>query len=121
MKKDNYGITFNNLNYLFDLNSRKLKPQISLLTLDLKKEYSEILSNENLDEIISLLETESPELIPVADIGFIYNKKSSVTKFLQWIINEGQQYNHEFGFLTLDKKQTVSEVSRLQSNLLTNN
>ena len=54
IKKDSIGLTFNNLGYLYDVNSRKLKDGIALLPLDLKKETKEILTG-NLDNVIEVL------------------------------------------------------------------
>jgi phosphate transport system substrate-binding protein len=42
IKKDSIGLAYNNLGYLFDTNSRKLKEGIALLPLDLKKDSKEI-------------------------------------------------------------------------------
>lgn len=118
INKDHTGITFNNLAYLFDLQSRKLKPQLALLPLDLKKDQSNILSSGNLDEALQLLETEKVELVPIEEIGFIHTDKQSAADFLHWLVTEGQQYNHSAGFLTLDDNQLVQEQRRLEKQYL---
>ncbi|QUR50568.1 hypothetical protein FQN59_20615 [Parabacteroides distasonis] len=110
---------FNNLTYLFDLESRKLKPQLSLLPLDVKKEQGEILRNGDLDETLQLLENDAITLVPLREVGFAYKDKHIVAGFLHWIVSEGQQYNHDFGFLTLDKKQAQKEKKQLETKLLT--
>ena len=99
--KDHTGITFNSLTYLFDLQSRQLKSHLSLLPLDVKKEQSEVLEGGNLDATLQLLEQEHIDLVPLQKVGFAYEDKNAVSDFLNWVVNEGQQYNHAYGFLTL--------------------
>jgi ABC-type phosphate transport system substrate-binding protein len=103
IQKDSTGVTFNNLSYIFDLNDRRLKDEIALLPLDVKKEQQEALRSENLDETLALLEEQKVELIPVHPIGVAYNEKEDVKNFLNWIITDGQKYNHAYGFLSLGK------------------
>lgn len=119
IEKDKKAITFNYLSYLFDMESRLLKQQLVILPLDVKREQQEILTTGNLDRIISLLENTEIDLIPIEHIGFVFEKQESVITFLHWILNEGQQYNHDFGFLTLDHKLAQQEVKQLQTQLLT--
>ena len=106
IRKDNSGISFNNLNYIFDLQSRRLKDEISLLPLDLKKEYNEILSESNLDKTIELLERKKFDLIPVEELTFEVANAGNpeIQQFLQWVLTEGQSFNHEFGFLNVENK-----------------
>ncbi|MDR0835256.1 MAG: substrate-binding domain-containing protein [Tannerella sp.] len=121
VQKDETGVSFNNLNYLYDLNSRQLKKEIAILPLDLKKEYSTILEESNLDKLIDLLEEKSIELIPVEEIGFVFQNQVNpeVKNFLQWILSEGQAYNHQFGFLNLDEKTLNQQKEQVENRLLT--
>lgn len=121
VKKDSIGLAYNNLNYLYDTNSRKLKDGLALLPLDLKKDVKEILTG-NLDNVIDVLEENRIETIPVANIGFVYsntNLNKEVSEFLKWVLKEGQQYNHEKGFLNLDKQTLADQTNRLNEKFLT--
>jgi ABC-type phosphate transport system substrate-binding protein len=118
IQKDKTGVTFNNLSYIYDLSDRRLKDEIALLPLDVKKEQLETLRSENLDETLSLLETQKVDFIPIQHIGFTYTDKGLAKDFLKWIITDGQQYNHEFGFLTLDEKTLAYQKSHIDANLL---
>ncbi|MDR2382849.1 MAG: hypothetical protein LBD76_03070 [Prevotellaceae bacterium] len=120
ISKDPTGITFNNLSYIYDLKDRQLKDGITLLPLDVKKDQSEIIKSENLDETISLLENEKVEPIPVLNIGFAYYEQAETRQFLKWIITEGQKFNHEFGFLQVDKKTLSYQKNILGDILFTN-
>ena len=120
VKKDSIGLTFNNLGYLFDVNSRTLKTDVALLPLDLKKEAKSILTG-NLDEVLNVLELTKVETVPVEKIGFIYsyqNAKNELTAFLKWVLTDGQKFNHEQGFLNLDKQALVEQESRLSDKYL---
>ncbi|MDR1407046.1 MAG: hypothetical protein LBJ23_03215 [Tannerella sp.] len=118
--KDPTGVTFNNLSYIYDLKDRQLKDEITLLPLQVRKEQSDIIRSENLDETLSLLENEKIELVPVHHIGFAFAREDRAKDFLKWILAEGQQFNHEFGFLRLDEKTRSHEQKQFGNNLLTN-
>jgi len=120
IRKDTIGITFNNLGYLFDVNSRNLKEGIALLPLDLKKETKGITTG-NLDEVISVLETTRVETIPVEKFGFIYsaqNVRKEVSDFLRWVLADGQKFNHAEGFLLLEKQVLAEQSNQLNEKFL---
>ncbi len=118
--KDHTGITFNNLSYLFDLQSRTLKPSLFLIPLDIKKEQREVLDSGNLDKTLQLLESNDVDLVPLSKVGFAYDDNDLAVDFLRWIVSEGQQYNHDFGFLTLDGKTASKTLRQLDGNSLAN-
>ena len=120
IKKDTVGLAYNNLGYLYDTNSRKLKDGIALLPLDLKKDTKDILTG-NLDYVIDVLEKNHIETIPVEKIGFIYSQQTArkeVSDFLKWVLTEGQKFNHEEGFLNLDKQSLAEQANRLTDKYL---
>jgi len=121
IKRDTIGLTFNNLGYLYDTNSRKLKEGIALLPLDLKKETKSITTGD-LDEVLSILEKNKVETIPVEKFGFIYsqeNARKEVTDFLKWVLTDGQKFNHAEGFLNLNKLELTEQNNRLSDKFLT--
>lgn len=121
IKKDSIGITYNNLGYIYDTNSRKLKDGLALLPLDLKKEAKEILTG-NLDYVIRVLENTIIETIPVENISFVYsntNVNKEISEFLKWVLSEGQKYNHDKGFLKLDNQTLAEQTNRLNEKFLT--
>jgi len=121
LKKDSIGISYNTLSYVYDTNSRNLKSGLAILPVDLRKDAKVIL-NGTLDDVLSALETTKVETIPVERIGFVLSQQSArkeVTAFLKWVLSEGQQFNHEFGFLTLDKNLAAEQAVRLNEKLLT--
>ncbi|MDD4991931.1 MAG: hypothetical protein PHR83_06850 [Paludibacter sp.] len=121
IKKDSIGLTYNNLGYLYDVNSRNLKEGIALLPLDLKKEAKSILSG-NLDEVLNVLEANRVETVPVERIGFVYsnqNARKEVSAFVKWVLTDGQKFNHDKGFLNLDKQALAEQTNLLSERFLT--
>lgn len=120
IQKDNSGITFNNLSYIFDIETRSLKNNLSLIPLDVKKDQREILQEADIDKTLELLEKENISLIPVENIGFAYQKNNLTAKrFLKWILSEGQQYNHKYGFLKAKGTVVASQLKSIEESLLT--
>jgi ABC-type phosphate transport system substrate-binding protein len=123
--KDIKGVSFNSLNYVFNIESRQLNDGIALLPLDVKKEYAEIFNLQNLDETIKLLESTEINLIPVEELTFVLkgNVNAETLHFLDWALSKGQDYIHSFGLLQLDTKtlaQQRKQISALETLLLAN-
>ncbi|GHS92479.1 hypothetical protein FACS1894203_4950 [Bacteroidia bacterium] len=120
IQKDETGITFNTLNYVFDLKSRQLKSKISLVPLHLKAKQKEVLESLNIDRILTLLEESKIETIPVENFGLQipaeYSNNEEVANFISWILVHGQQYNHEYGFLNLDQETLASQKTQLENS-----
>lgn len=120
IQKDSLGVTFNNLGYIFDLKSRKLKDGVSILPVDLKRESAESLS-ANIDQAIHLLENNTFETIPVEKVGFLFNSNDAnqnVKEFLKWVATDGQKFNHDYGFLNLDKETLSNQIGLIDNKYL---
>ncbi|HBB01304.1 MAG: hypothetical protein A2W86_06080 [Bacteroidetes bacterium GWD2_45_23] len=116
VQNDHVGVTFNNLSYLFDIETRKLKEGLALIPLDVRKEQREVLKQADMDQTIALLEREQIQLIPVLNFGFIYrNDNSQAQKFLTWILSEGQQYNKTYGFLPVEDKILAAQLKEIDN------
>ncbi len=114
IQKDKQSVTFNNVAYLYDTESRQLKQHIAILPLNLKKEQEQTLLSGNLDETLALLENSSISTIPVEIIGFAYKTyNDEVDNFLAWVVSEGQQYNNKAGYLKLDLKDQKKQLAHL--------
>jgi ABC-type phosphate transport system substrate-binding protein len=120
IQKDEKGVTFNTLNYVFDLTSRQLKSGISLIPLQLKSKQKEAFESYNIDQLISLLEGSKIETIPVGNFGLQIPKEyfgnEDIVNFVNWILEHGQQYNHEYGFLNLDNKTLTNQKEQLDDS-----
>ncbi|MDR0687712.1 MAG: hypothetical protein LBF55_03375 [Prevotellaceae bacterium] len=121
IKKDAAGVTFNSLTYLYDTETRRLKEGLAILPLDVKKVQREVLYSNNIDQAIALLEEEKIDVIPVPYIGAVYSREAAVAArdFARWVITDGQQYNHSYGFLNPDKKLLALQQQQAKKQLLT--
>ena len=106
LSKDPQGVSFNALPNIFDLQSRHIKSDLTIIGIDVKKDLEETFSDKaTLDEVISVLENGKVSEVAVERIGVSYNEgDDAVSQFLKWILEKGTQYNHEFGLLNLSKK-----------------
>jgi ABC-type phosphate transport system substrate-binding protein len=118
--KDPLGVTFNTLSNIFDLESRQLKSELSLVSLDLKKELeSSFNENGTLDDVLNTLESSKSAEVAIEKVGItINNPDEAVNRFLQWVLENGTKYNHEYGFLNLDNKEAKAQINQV-NNVLT--
>jgi hypothetical protein len=99
--KDPFGVSFNTLSNIFDLKSRQLKNDLTLVGLDLKKDVADSF-NGTLDDVINSLENGKPAEVAIEKVGITFNKKDeAISRFLQWVLENGTKYNHQYGLLNL--------------------
>ena len=103
ISKDPLGISFNALSNIFDLESRHVKSNLTIIGIDVKKSLEDSFSNKvTLDELISILENSNISEVAIEKIGVSYHSTDDdIKQFLNWIVTAGTQYNHEFGLLNL--------------------
>lgn len=110
---DPTGVTYSNLGLIYDLNKRVPLSGIKILPIDpdnnghLKKDE---LVYDNLDQLITYLETTKISTIPSDEISLSYNKHNNnplVADFVNWVKISGQQFNHQFGFLRTNEKDSA--------------
>ncbi|SHF43571.1 hypothetical protein [Dysgonomonas macrotermitis] len=107
LAKDQSGIAFNYLSYIYDTKSKKLKDGIAILPIDLKKDQWQTISS-GIEGTLQLLEKEKVNLIPVKPLSVAIdyvNLNKDTQDFLEWVVTAGQQVNHAQGFLTVDSPQ----------------
>ena len=119
LSKDPLGVSFNALSNIFDLNNRHLKNDISLISLDVKKELADSFSDEgSLDDVLNILESGKISEIAIGKVGVSYNQADdAVNQFLQWVLDSGIKYNHEYGLLNLDRKETSTQLDKVKTIL----
>ncbi|MBO4841100.1 MAG: hypothetical protein J5524_08640 [Bacteroidaceae bacterium] len=103
LTKDPLGVSFNALPNIFDLKSRHIKENLSIIGLDVKKNLEESFSDKGtLDQIIDALEHGKVQEVTVQKIGVHYkNANEDVNRFLSWVVTNGTKYNHQYGLLNL--------------------
>ena len=115
--KDPLGVSFNALPNIFDLQSRHIKSNLTLIGIDVKKNLEKNFSDEaTLDEVIAALENGKIQEVAVEKIGVSYNiADDAVNQFLNWILTAGTKYNHGYGLLNLDNKQSQAQIEKVKS------
>ncbi len=116
LAKDPLGVSFNALPNIFDLQSRHIKSNLTIIGIDVKKNLEEIFSDKvTLDELIVALESGKVSEIAVEKIGVSYNgSDEAINQFLNWVLTDGTKYNHEYGLLNLDNKLTQIEIEKVK-------
>ena len=109
--EDAWGLGISALGNLYDLQSRHLKDQLQVASLDDSKKID---LTASLDEVLEALETHTVEGIDVEKIGFSFDVNNlQLNRFVNWVLTDGQQYLHEYGLLTLSQKDLISQQRSL--------
>ena len=119
LSKDPLGVSFNVLPNIFDLQSRHIKEDLTIVSIDVKKNLEESFSDKaTLDEVIKALENSKVQEVAVEKIGLSYNQADdAVNQFLQWVLTNGTKYNHEYGLLNLDNKLAQVQIEKVKTIL----
>jgi hypothetical protein len=117
LAKDPLGVSFNALPNIFDLKSRHIKSDLTIIGIDVKKNLEESFSDKaTLDELISVLENGKVQEVAIEKVGLQYNANDDATaQFLQWVLTNGVKYNHEYGLLNLDNKLTQVQIDKVKT------
>jgi len=123
LAKDPLGVSFNALPNIFDLQSRHVKSDLSIIGIDVKKNLEENFSDKaTLDELITILENDRVSEVAIEKIGVSYNEADeTLNQFLQWVLTNGTKYNHEYGLLNLDNKVAQIEIDKIKNSLTAQN
>ena len=117
LSKDPLGVSFNALPNIFDLKSRHIKNDLTIIGIDVKKSLEDSFSDKaTLDELILALENGKVSEVAVEKIGVSYNvADDAINQFLSWVLAQGTKYNHEFGLLNLDNKLTQAQIDKVKT------
>lgn len=119
VKNDPLGIGFNNTIYIYNLNTNKKYDGLEVIPIDVNE-------NGNIDEEESFYDTMDQIMQAIADgkypsppareLYFVAKAKpeiKTVSKFLQWILSDGQQFVAEAGYVKLNEKYIDEEIKKL--------
>jgi phosphate transport system substrate-binding protein len=102
---DTTSVSYSNLSLIYDLNKRTPVSGVKILPIDLNNNGrldNEEQIYENLDDIITQLESSKKTLIPTGYFSFLVEKQllsPDLSSFVNWVKEFGQKYNHQYGFL----------------------
>lgn len=109
--EDSTGVTYNNLGLIYDLKKRTPIDGIKILPIDLNNNGrldKEEQIYENLDQVIAFLENSKKASVPTDYVSFVTDKELSnpeIPDFINWVKESGQEYNHHYGFLSINASQ----------------
>ena len=120
VRNNNYGIGYNNLNFVFDMQTRKPYQGLSVIPIDLNgngKIDKEEEFYHSLDEVMNAINTGQYPSPPARALYFVSAGKPTsklAIAFLQWILTDGQKYVGEAGYVTLKPDIIKEELTKLQ-------
>ena len=121
--KDPLGVSFNALPNIFDLKSRHIKENLTIIGIDVKKSLEDSFSDKaTRDELILARENGKVSEVAVEKIGVSFNiADDAVNQFLSWVLAQGTKYNHEYGLLNLDNKFVQAQINKVKTEFTAQN
>lgn len=120
VKNDPLGMGYNNVNYVFDLQTRRPYPGLAVIPIDLNNN-GVIDPEENfygtLDSLNGAIRNgiyPSPPARPLYFVSKGKPQKEEVIVFLKWILENGQQYVEAAGYVPLPDQMIKSELLKLE-------
>ena len=120
VKKDFNGIGFNNVIYVFDINSKAKYPGIEVLPIDVNGD-NKITAEEqfygDMNQLIAAIGDGRYPSPPARELYFVSKGKpqsEAVKIFLSWVLNEGQKFVIETGYIQLPADRLKTEVEKLK-------
>ena len=120
IRKTENGIGFNNLNFIFDMNTRKVYPGLAVIPIDLNgngKIDQEESIYKTLDQVMKAIQSGIYPSPPARDLYLVAAGKPQnkiVLAFLQWILTDGQKYLTEAGYVTLSNEKIQNSLAKLK-------
>ncbi|HOW25933.1 MAG TPA: substrate-binding domain-containing protein [Bacteroidales bacterium] len=119
IKNDPVGIGFNNINYAYDMSTRKKYEGLEVVPIDLNA--NEIIDPEEnfyetQDDIITAIKNNLYPSPPARDLYFVSKGKpanEAAVAFLKWILTDGQKIVNESGYVELSGEKIQSELAKL--------
>jgi phosphate transport system substrate-binding protein len=114
------GIGYNNLNFTYDLSTRKPFSGIAVVPIDLNNN-GKIDPDEDfyatLDEIMKAINDGKYPSPPARDLYLVTKGKPSnklVLAFLEWILTDGQKYVPEAGYIVISPEKIKADLDKLR-------
>ncbi|NCD43325.1 MAG: PstS family phosphate ABC transporter substrate-binding protein, partial [Bacteroidia bacterium] len=120
VKNDIYGIGFNNVVYIYDLQTRQKYPGLEVIPLDLNDDGI-ISAEENfystVDDMAGAIESGIYPSPPARDLYFVAHgkpTKAATLKFIKWILTAGQKYVCDAGYVSLSEEKLSDEMQKIR-------
>lgn len=120
VKKDPLGIGYNNLIYVYDIQSRKFYPGIAVIPIDVNENGKIDVEEDvyaSLDVLMNAIRDGRYPSPPARELYFVSKGKPTdpvVTEFLKWILKDGQKYVNESGYVQLPVANINIELDKIK-------
>jgi len=120
VKLDEMGIGYNNINFAYDLKTKKPVAGLAVVPIDLngnRKIDVEENFYETLDQIDKAIAEGRYPSPPARELYFVTKgkpAKKQVLAFLKWVLTDGQKFVAETGYVPLSAAKLETELSKLQ-------
>jgi phosphate transport system substrate-binding protein len=120
VKNDRFGMGYNNVIYAYDINTRKKFDGIEIVPFDINS--NGIIDEDEsfydtLDEICKAIAEYRYPSPPARDLYLVSKgkpKNKVVIAFLEWVLENGQQFVDEAGYVKLSDEKISNELGKLQ-------
>lgn len=120
VKNNINSIGYNNVVYVFDMQSRKKNDGIEVVPIDLNED-GKIDSTEyfynTLDDIMNAIKSGVYPSPPARDLFFVFNGKPQnplVIEFVKWVLTEGQKMVEKAGYVALSEEKINASLEKLE-------
>jgi phosphate transport system substrate-binding protein len=120
VKNDIYGLGYNNIVYVYDLQTRKKATGLEILPLDLNSN-GKIDPDENfyetIDAFTKAIKSGKYPSPPARNLYMVTMGKpndKAVVSFLRWILEDGQQYIEQAGYVNFSADKIQAELDKLK-------
>lgn len=120
VRNDKNGIGFNNVIYVYDLNTSQKYPGIEVIPIDANADGAIDSAEQFYDDIHQLTtairEGRYPSP-PARELYFVAGTKPGrevVRAFLHWVLTEGQHFMSEAGYIQLPEQKVSDEIGKLK-------
>ena len=119
VRKDKLGIGYNNINFAYDVNTRKPVDGIEVIPIDVNGN-GKIDPEENfygtLDELTNAISTGKYPEPPAKDLHYVTRGKPTgiVQDFIKWTLTDGQKYIPESGYVTLSSEKIDASLKKVE-------
>jgi phosphate transport system substrate-binding protein len=119
VKKDNLGIGYNNINFAYDVTTRKPVEGIEIIPIDINgngKIDPEESVYGTLDELTKAIASGKYPEPPAKDLHFVTKGKPTgiVQEFIKWTLTDGQKYIPESGYVFLPQDKINAGIKKVE-------
>lgn len=121
VKNDKLAMGYNNVVYIYDIHTRQKYPGLEIFPLDLNKNGRIDPGEdfyETLDSVITAIRDKRYPSPPARELYFVAKEKpenEAVIAFLNWILNDGQRFVGEAGYVELPQTTIDHEITKLKN------